>query len=203
MNKLFNFTIMMSLMLLVSGCGLLYDCDAAETEIVDLQQELLDNTVMATCNPYVDKVNEYVDEGCGEDPGTVSSCQEFVCLFQTLDYNANLAIMALNSPDFFGGDSATYCTYYDSAGYNAQAMADAGGCSNELGAPVTQAFVDAWVSNGCDWGSDTTSSVSSPSFPFENISEKEMINIINEQVSMLPEEYGAKIMRKLERHTSL
>ena len=30
-----------------------------------------------------------------------------------------------------------------------------------------------------------------------------MINIINEQVSMLPEEYGAKIMRKLERHTSL
>ena len=32
MNKLLSFSSMMSLMLLVSGCGLLYDCEEAETE---------------------------------------------------------------------------------------------------------------------------------------------------------------------------
>ena len=55
------------------------------------------------------------------------------------------------------GDSASYCTNYDSAGVAAQAMVDAGGCSNELGFAITQVVVDEWVSNGCDWGSDTTS----------------------------------------------
>ena len=89
-----------------------------------------------------------------------------------MDYMANLAIMALNSPDFFGGDSATYCTYYDSAGYNAQAMVDAGGCETELGTQITQDVVDEWVSNGCDWGSDTTSSIVGSFFPFEKVSEK-------------------------------
>ena len=69
------------------------------------------------------------------------------------------------------GDSASYCTNYDSAGVAAQAMVDAVVVQMNL-VSITQVVVDEWVSNGCDWGSDTTSSVSSPSFPFENISER-------------------------------
>ena len=42
--------------------------EEVETEIVSLEQDLLANVVMATCNPYSDKIDEYVNIGCGEDP---------------------------------------------------------------------------------------------------------------------------------------
>ena len=199
MNKLLNFTSLMSLMLLVSGCGLLYDCEAAEAEISTLETEFVSDFVIGNCTPYVDKRDEYVDEGCGDVEDLGGTCEELVCTYQ---YSTSI-LTGLNML-LLAADSAAYCEAYDSVGVNMQNMVDAGGCASYTGLPAyTQAMVDEYVEAGCDYEPLPTSSVGNPSFPFEKISKKEMINIINDQVSMLPEEYGAKIMRQLERFTSL
>ena len=74
-----------------------------------------------------------------------------------------------------------------------------GGCAIQLGYSFTQADVDEWVSNGCDWGSNTTSSIGGSFFPFEKGSKEEMIDIIENKVSKLPEENGTRIMRKIKK----
>ena len=107
-------------LLLTVGCEE-YDCDAAETEVTTLGENLIANITMANCSPYIDKVKEYVDEGCGTNEDENVDCEELVCTVQT----ANFLIYLIGS--VFAPDSTTYCAYFDSTGVAAQEMVNAGG----------------------------------------------------------------------------
>ena len=49
-----------------------YDSEEADAEIANLSADFVAYPVMATCNPYVDKVDEYVNIGCGDNPGCIA-----------------------------------------------------------------------------------------------------------------------------------
>ena len=185
------------MMMFFSGCEI-YDCDAAETEIVTMQTNLtqepwVDNATYAKCNDYKDKVNEYEDEGCGTSEDTDFDCEEFTCTAMYADY----LIYVLNM--LFTYDETTYCSYYDSTGMVAQEMVNAGGCASyfDSGTPMTQTFVDTWVSDGCNWGDSTaTSSIINPIGDYK---PQEIKMQIGDLVQNLPDDYSIVLRKRLNR----
>jgi len=179
------------------GCGLLYDCDATEDEIEAMQTDFVSepsvlNFTFSKCNNYVEKMDEFVDEGCGTVEDVFEqSCEELVCTVQSL----NLTIYALSA---LFSDSVTYCTYYDSMGMAMQTMADAGGCATfNSGIGYTQADANAWVTSGCDWGDSTTFNSSRPII--EDLTKMEMRISVENSIDKLPENFSNAIRKKLSK----
>ncbi len=192
-----NVLITFCFMFIYSGCDLLYDCDAAEDEIEDIQTEFVSepsvlNFTLSKCNDYVEKMEEYEDEGCGSAEDMFEqSCEELVCTMQLL----NLNIYALNA---LFSDSVTYCTYYDSMGMAMQTLADAGGCASlNYGVGYTQADADAWVADGCNWGDSTTSNLTRPLI--EDQTSTEMRISLENSINKLPENFSNAIRKKLSK----
>ena len=180
-----------------TGCDLLYDCDAAETEITTMVTNLasapwVENATLTKCNAYKDKVNEWVDEGCGDAEDADLDCVDFTCTAMSAQFLLYGLSMA------FSFDEATYCAYYDSTGMAAQEMVNAGGCAAYFddGAAITQSAVDAWVTSGCDWGDSTgTARILDP---FKGLNSKETKIVIEELANDLPENYSFVIRKKLD-----
>jgi len=180
-----------------------YDCDAAETEVTTLGENLIANITMANCSPYNDKVKEYVDEGCGTneecddanaDDGDycASDCEELVCTVQT----ANFYIYIIGS--VFAPDSTTYCAYFDSLVLASQEMVNAGGCATQLeDEAMTQASVDSFVSGGCDWGDSTTVNRVNPFIG--ELNQLDAKETIEELVDELPDNYSNIIRKRFDR----
>ena len=147
-------------------------------------------------------MKEYDDEGCGETESGANdfNCAEFVCAMQ----EAYMIIYTLSMA--FSSDSTTYCTYYDSTGMAMQELVNAGGCASYLtltpGVAVTQAMVDEYTSNGCDWGDST---IVNSVIPGQGRLTKVNIKGSNELIKMeklldqIPDNYSSPMRKRINR----
>ena len=82
-----------------TSCDLLYDFDTTEDEINAMQTDLVSepsvlNFTSSKCNDYFEKMDEFVDEGCGTvEDRPEENYEEHVCTIQT----GYLTIYALNA----------------------------------------------------------------------------------------------------------
>ena len=182
-----------------NGCEI-YDCEASETEINALAEAFETSTTIDNCTAWIDKMKEYDDEGCSTESSGAGSfnCEEFVCTMQTsymLIYGFSMA---------FSFDSTTYCTYYDSTGMAMQEMVNAGGCGAYTldGVAITQAMVDDFTSNGCDWGDSTTVNSIIPgqgNLTKSDIKGSNELIQLEELLDQIPENYSSPIRKRLHR----
>ena len=198
------FTIIIMVNIFFSGCGLLYDCEAAETEIETMEinlttPPLVENFTFTKCSAYWDKMNEYVDEGCGTIDGGNDDCEYGVCTVQ----NANLLAYALSAwSAALSYDSTAYCSYYDSVGMVMQVMVDAGGCATYMndGVGYAQTDVDEYIANGCDWGDSTTVNSIIPGqghLTKLNIRGSNELIKLEELLDQMPDNYSNPIRKRL------
>ena len=185
---------LLMLSMFFAGCEV-YDCEAAETEATALSETFTTSPTMDNCTAWIDKMKEYDDEGCGETESGANdfNCAEFVCAMQ----EAYMIIYTLSMA--FSSDSTTYCTYYDSLGMTMQELVNAGGCASDslLDVAVTQAVVDEYISNGCDWGNSTT--VNSVNPFIGELSQLDAKESIEELVNELPDVYSNIIRKRFDR----
>ena len=184
-----------------AGCEI-YDCEASETEIDALTETFTTSPTMNNCTSWIDKMKEYDDEGCGEESTGANdfNCAEYVCAIQ----ESYMLIYAISMA--FSFDSTTYCTYYDSTGIAMQELVNAGGCASysalNPGVAVTQAMVDEYTSNGCDWGDSTTVNSIIPGqghLTKLNTKGSNELMKLEELLDQIPDNYSSPIRKRLNQ----
>ena len=192
---------LLMLSMFFAGCEV-YDCEAAETEATALSETFTTSPTMDNCTAWIDKMKEYDDEGCGETESGANdfNCAEFVCAMQ----EAYLMLYSLSMA--FSFDSTTYCTYYDSTVMAMQELVNAGGCASSStltpGVAVTQAMVDEYTSDGCDWNDSTTVNSIIPGqghLTKLNLKGSNELIKLEELLDQIPDNYSSPIRKRLNR----
>ena len=203
--KYFQSVLILTTVILLSiffaGCET-YDCEAAEAEFEALSETFITSSTMDNCTAWIDKLQEADDEGCFEESSEATdyNCAEFVCQIQ----ESYMIIYAFSMA--FSFDSTTYCTYYDSAGMAMQELVNAGGCASSStltpGVAVTQAMVDEYTSDGCDWNDSTTVNSIIPGqghLTKLNIKGSNELIKLEELLDQIPDNYSSPIRKRLKR----